>query len=266
MGDVSDIKGRICRASVCRQRSAVFGVLLVVAIVLARSAAAQTEAEQAKPGEVRTGGEEYRTFYLTSLTEPNEANELTTDLRNLLPRAHLYYLASEGAISMRGSEDDITLAQKVLGDLDRKRKVYRITYTIRETDGGKPVATQHVSVVVATGGKTNVRQGSRVPIVTGSPDSESMAKSNQVQYLDVGLSIEASIEGSADGLQLRSRVEQSSVSEEKSGIGSQDPVIQQTRLEGTSTLAQGSPLVLGSLDIPGTTRHEEIEVVSEPVG
>jgi hypothetical protein len=36
-------------------------------------------------------------------------------------------------------------------------------------------------------------------------------------------------------------------------------------LEGMSTLAQGKPMVLGSLDIPGSTRHEEIEVVSELV-
>jgi hypothetical protein len=42
-------------------------------------------------------------------------------------------------------------------------------------------------------------------------------------------------------------------------------VIRQTKLEGMSTLAPGKPMVLGSLDIPGTTRHEEIEVVSDLV-
>lgn len=73
------------------------------------------------------------------------------------------------------------------------------------------------------------------------------------------------VEGSAEGLQLRSKVEQSSMADEKSGIGAQDPVIRQSRLEGVSTLAPGKPMVLGSLDIPGTTQHEEIEVVSELV-
>ncbi len=43
------------------------------------------------------------------------------------------------------------------------------------------------------------------------------------------------------------------------------PVIRQTTLEGTSTLVQGKPLVLGSLDVPGSTRHQEVEVVSELV-
>jgi hypothetical protein len=58
---------------------------------------------------------------------------------------------------------------------------------------------------------------------------------------------------------------QSGIAEERSGIGTQDPIIRQTTLEGTSTLVQGKPLVLGSLDVPGSTRHQEVEVVSELV-
>jgi hypothetical protein len=84
-----------------------------------------------------------------------------------------------------------------------------------------------------------------------------------VQYLDVGLSIEATPSGEADGVKLRSKVEQSSLADEKSSVGQQDPVVRQTLLDGTSTLALGKPLVLGSLDIPGSTRHQEIEVIAE---
>jgi hypothetical protein len=58
---------------------------------------------------------------------------------------------------------------------------------------------------------------------------------------------------------------QSSIAEDRSSVGTQDPIIRQTTLEGTSTLVQGKPLVLGSLDVPGTTRHQEVEVVSELV-
>jgi hypothetical protein len=66
-------------------------------------------------------------------------------------------------------------------------------------------------------------------------------------------------------VRLRTKVVQSSIAEHKSGVGTQDPVIRQTTLEGTSTLVQGKPLVLGSLDIPGSTRHQEVEVLSELV-
>ncbi len=40
--------------------------------------------------------------------------------------------------------------------------------------------------------------------------------------------------------------------------------IRQSVLEGTSFLTTGKPLVLGSFDIPGSTRHTEVTVVMEP--
>ena len=88
---------------------------------------------------------------------------------------------------------------------------------------------------------------------------------NEVTYLDVGLEIEASLDGYLDGARLRTKVVQSGIAEEKSVVGTGDPIIRETTLEGTSTLVQGKPLVLGSLDVPGSTRHQEIEVVSELV-
>jgi hypothetical protein len=104
-----------------------------------------------------------------------------------------------------------------------------------------------------------------VPIVTGSSDDDSSKSNAQVQYMDVGLSIEAFADGVHDGARLRTKVSQSSVAEEKSGVGAQDPVIRQTTLDEITTLVPGKPLVLGSLDIPDTTRKQEIEVVVELV-
>ena len=251
---VRRISGMLCR-------QAAFAGLILILAAPADAAPAQTEpATESRPADLRAGGEIYRTFYLTSLTEPNEATEIVTDLRNMLPAAHLYYVSSEGAISMRGRPEDMALAERVLADMDRKRKIYRVTYSLRESEDGKTVGTRRIAVIVSTGGKTIVKQGSRLPIVTGTADAKT-----QVQYLDLGLNIEASLEGSGDGLRLHSRVEQSSVSGEKAGIGAEDPIIQQTHLEGFSTLTEGHPMVLGSLDLPGTARHEEIEVVSELV-
>jgi hypothetical protein len=41
--------------------------------------------------------------------------------------------------------------------------------------------------------------------------------------------------------------------------------IHQSVLEVTSKPTPGKPLVLGSVDVPGATRHEEVEVTVEPV-
>ncbi|HSV90313.1 MAG TPA: hypothetical protein VLH80_04415, partial [Nitrospiraceae bacterium] len=70
-------------------------------------------------------------------------------------------------------------------------KTYRLTYTLTETDGGKRVGTQHFAMIVVSGGKTVLKQGNRVPLVTGSVSTSGGAQT-QVQYLDVGLNIDAS--------------------------------------------------------------------------
>jgi len=144
-------------------------------------------------------------------------------------------------------------------------KTYRLTYTLTETEGGKRVGTQHFAMIVVSGRKTVLKQGNRVPLVTGSVSTSGGAQT-QVQYLDIGLNIDASIEESADGVKLNTQVEQSSIAEGKSGLGTQDPIVRQAKLEGTSILTAGTPLILGSMDIPSTARRLDIEVVMEHVG
>ena len=145
-------------------------------------------------------------------------------------------------------------------------KTYRLTYTLTETEGGKRVGTQHFAMIVVSGRKTVLKQGNRVPLVTGSVSTSGGAQT-QVQYLDIGLNIDASIEESADdGVKLNTAVEQSSIAEGKSGFGTQDPIVRQAKLEGTSILTAGKPLILGSIDIPSSARRLDIEVVMEHVG
>ena len=114
------------------------------------------------------GPEIYQTLYLTNLTQQNDANELVTDLRNMLPNAKLYYVPSQSAISLRASAEDIALAQKILSDLDKTKKIYRLTYTMTERDGGKTIGVQHFSIIVASGSRTDFKQGSRVPVAVNS--------------------------------------------------------------------------------------------------
>jgi type II secretory pathway component GspD/PulD (secretin) len=232
--------------------------------LLAPGAGAQTQPANSKPAEPNPGPETYQTLYLTNLTSQSALNDIQTDLRNMLPRARVYGVAAESAISLHGTPGDMLLAQKILSELDRPRKAFRLTYTITETDNGKRVGVRHFTLIVVSDekvGKTVLKEGSRVPLVTGTENAGTPAQNSQVQYVDVGLNIQASL----DGEKLYSKVEQSSLAEEKPAAGAQHPVICQTTLEGTAALTPGHPLLLGSLDLPGGARHMEIEVVSEPV-
>ena len=239
----------------------VFAGLMLTMMIFASMAGAQTQPADQKPAELKPIPEIYQTFYLTNASQRDEINDIQTDLRNMLPKARIYCAQSQNAISIRGSAEDLAQAQKILSEIDRPRKVYRLTYTITEMDGGKRVGTQHFSLIALSGGRTILKQGSRVPIVTGIYDVGTPTQNSQVQYQDVGLSIDATL----DGESLHTKVEQTSPAEERSGVGLQDPIVRQTVLDGMSSLTPGKPVVLGSLDVPGSTRHQEIEVASELV-
>jgi hypothetical protein len=141
---------------------------------------------------------------------------------------------------------------------------YRLTYTLAEMDGSKRIGTQHFALTVNPGKDGRIRLGSKIPIATESSNPASLAPS-QVQYQDVGLNISARIREIGAGVSLDSNVEQTSISEEQSSVGKSDPVIRQAKLENTALLTPGKPVMLGSLDVPGSTRHLDVEVVLEVV-
>jgi hypothetical protein len=202
----------------------------------------------------------YKTIYLTNLTQPNDAEEVMSALRNMLPSSKMYYVPSQSAMTVRATPENLALAEKIIAELDKTKKLYRLTYTMTDTEGGKTVGVQHFAIIVASGSKTDFKQGSRLPVSTGASGPSTEAG---ITYLDIGQEIEASLDSYLEGVRLRTKVVQSSVAEDKSLVGPQDPIIRQTTFEGTSTLVQGKSLVLGTFDVPGTTRHEQLEVISE---
>jgi type II secretory pathway component GspD/PulD (secretin) len=122
-------------------------------------------------------------------------------------------------------------------------------------------------MVVLSGGRTTMKLGSKIPVATGSYSGGGSGVQTQFQYLDVGLNIDASLDEEAGGMKLNSKVEQSSVSvaEEKTVGDVREPVIRQAVLTGAAMMTIGKPVMLGSLDVPGSTRHLDVEVVLENV-
>jgi type II secretory pathway component GspD/PulD (secretin) len=213
-----------------------------------------------------------RTIYLNNVSQQSEANEIVTALRNTLPpNDKIYLVASQNAIVVRATPEDIALAQKLLTDLDRPKKNYRLTYTVSEKDGAKLVRTQRYTMVVSSGQTTTLKQGSKIPVVTGSysavpSDKTPAGAQTQFTYLDVGMNFNATLDAMGNNAMLKSSVEQSSVAPEKSDIaGVQEPIVRQSSLKGVALLAPGKPQMLGSMDIPGSTTRLDIEVLMEPL-
>ncbi|MGA2569727.1 MAG: hypothetical protein ABSF23_04345 [Terracidiphilus sp.] len=253
---------------IARRRGLAAATALVLAFgFMPRHASAQTNPETAKPCEAKPGPPAQpgtiKTIFLTNASDQNDLNDIQTDLRNALPNARIYGVQSQNAITLRATAEDLETAQKMIADLDRPKTLYRLTFTITDIDGGKKVGLQQFVLLAVVGQRTIFKQGTRVPIVAGV--SGDPKEGSQVQYQDAGLSIEARLGGSAEALALHAKIEQSSVSDEKSTAAAQDPVIRQTVLDESLELAPGKPQVLGLLDVPGTTRRQEVAVVVELV-
>jgi type II secretory pathway component GspD/PulD (secretin) len=232
--------------------------LVMTAMLLGPHAQAQ---ENESKTAAKPEAEQVQTFFLKNVTENNDLNDIQTDLRNVLYRAKIYSVSTQDAITIRASAEDLQSAQRLLAEIDRPKRVYRVTFTVTESDGGRKTGTQHYAMIVAGGNKSYVKQGNRVPIVTGSFEKDGAGPTTQFQYLDVGVNIEAFV----NGVGLHTKIEQSSISDEKSNVGIQDPIVRQTTMEATSTFVPGKSVALGSIDTPGTTRHQDIEFVAELV-
>src|SRR5580698_6365071 len=106
-----------CMRSACV--SATFALALAP-LTLAQTQPAETHPGDAKPADVS------QTFFLAHVTEQREVNDILTDLRNMLPHAHSYAVAPDHAVTVKGSPDDIAEAQRLIAELDKPRKSYRL--------------------------------------------------------------------------------------------------------------------------------------------
>jgi general secretion pathway protein D len=62
-----------------------------------------------------------QTFYLANAWQQNDLNDVATALRNVMPSAKAFPVQSQNAIVMRGTPDELLLAQQLISDLDKPR-------------------------------------------------------------------------------------------------------------------------------------------------
>ena len=62
-----------------------------------------------------------KTFYLANLSQPTELQDVVNAMRTILEVSRIQQLPSQGAIVVRGTPDQIALAQKLIEDLDKAK-------------------------------------------------------------------------------------------------------------------------------------------------
>jgi hypothetical protein len=215
-----------------------------------------------------------KTFYLNSVTAGSpEEDGIVFAVRGILGSSHASAVpvVSLNAIVIQGTPDELATAQKIIDDLDKPKKTYRLTYTVTEMDGTRRIGAQHFAIVLIPGQRTTLNENSKVPIATDSfrTGSAGAGVETQFTYIDVGMTFDATVTELGKGVRLQSKVTQASAAapEESSPEGkvsvAGQPVRRETSLEGASFLTLGKPMVLGSVDLPGSTRHLEVEALME---
>ncbi len=229
-------------------------------------AAAQNQTPASAARAAADAPTEVKVFHLSNAVNQNDANEVLIALRNILyPSAKMFLVTWQNSIVVEAPSSQLALAQDLVAKLDRPRKTYRLTFTIATVEDGKRTNVRRLSMTAAAGQRTVLKQGRKVPVVTGSYNVESQASHSENTYLDVGMNLDATLNEAGSGLLLHSKIERSSLASETSGLGTQDPIVEQTVLDGSSLITPGKPFKLGSLDIPGTAQHLEIEAIAEPI-
>ncbi|MES2394016.1 MAG: hypothetical protein V4555_20445 [Acidobacteriota bacterium] len=209
-----------------------------------------------------------RYFHLNNVSAQNDANEILVAVRNIAdPSVKVYLVASTETIAVHTFPQELDSIAAIIHELDQPRPTYRLTYTVTESDSGKRIGVSHFSFVVQDGQRTTLKQGSKVPVATGSYNGASAANGIQTQftYLDVGMNFDATASRSGDKVVLKTKVEQSSIADAVDIASVREPVIRQAVIDCISTITPGKPTVLGGMDVTGSTRHLDIEVLAEPI-
>jgi hypothetical protein len=147
-------------------------------------------------------------------------------------------------------------------------KIYKLNFLIYELEDGKKINERTYMVpVVTVGGKARnsvFRVGDRLPVTTASLSSAQPER--QIQYLDIGLSIECSVTEQADKFIVTSDLSISSVVLPEQGVaarpGGESPVIRQIRQQFTTIVSPGKPTLVTSVDDINSKKRLQVEVTA----
>ena len=144
-----------------------------------------------------------KTFYLANLSQPTELQDVVNAMRQILEISRIQPLPSQGAIVVRGTPDQIALAQKLVGDLDKAKAevivdvaVLQINRDKSKTLGISPptsatVALQNniTNTTTNTGSSTsNLTTGSTAS-TTGTPNQLNLNQINNLNATDFTITI-----------------------------------------------------------------------------
>jgi general secretion pathway protein D len=126
-----------------------------------------------------------KTFYLTNLSETAEIQDVVTTLRTELEVTKISPLLNQAAIVMRGTPDQIALAEKLINDMDKAKPEVVVEVAILQVSrekarnlGIQPPTSTTVTLVGTTGTSTGTGTGGGTGTGTGTGSGTTTPPSN----------------------------------------------------------------------------------------
>lgn len=132
---------------------------------------------------------------------------------------------------------------------------YRLDFSLYELEDGKKINTRHYSMNLNSGMNNDLKIGAKVPVPTGPSSS---GGNPQFQYMDIGTSINAQLREREGDQELIIRAEASNV--DLPSTTTIAPIVRQIRIEGSTLLVVGKPILIGSVDDTNSKREFQLEV------
>jgi general secretion pathway protein D len=144
-----------------------------------------------------------KTFYLANLSQPTELQDVVNAMRQILEISRIQPLPSQSAIVVRGTPDQIALAQKLIGDLDKAKAevivdvaVLQINRDKSRTLGINPptsatVALQNNLTTTTTTATTGAGNTGTVNQTSGTPNQLNLNQLANLNATDFTITIPA---------------------------------------------------------------------------
>ncbi len=144
-----------------------------------------------------------KTFYLANLSQPTELQDVVNAMRQILEISRIQPLPTQSAIVVRGTPDQIALAQKLVGDLDKAKAevivdvaVLQINRDKSKTLGINPptsatVALQNniTNTTTAPGSTTSNLTTGSTSSTSGTPNQLNLNQINNLNATDFTITI-----------------------------------------------------------------------------
>ena len=200
-----------------------------------------------------------KVFYLPNLSSPTELGDVVNMLRNALELRNVFPISDNHTIIVKGTEEQITQAEKLIADTDNAQKKtegqYRIEFKINELDDQKKLSSRSYVLLVGRHNRGMLRNGSRIQVTENEKGP---------QYVEVGDSIDCRVESETEStvdLSLTLEISGFGLNTPKDAI-SRSAAITQQKMDTSSTLELNKPTIVSTFTDPATRHTVQIEVTA----